>query len=79
MEIGGDHGKGAFTMLLIICMELHAITDPLCFDEISGKVDSSKDKAKVLRPSANCLRKGFRVCNMPHVTDNTTVQIAIHK
>ena len=52
IAVGGDHGKGAFTMLVTMHIELHSSRNPVCLDEVVGEMDSSKDGIEVLRPLA---------------------------
>ena len=77
--IGGDHGKGAFTMLMTMHIELANADKAYYLDEVVGKIDSSEDKLDILRPLANKLKDGFLRCNVSQVTGNIPVTIGLHK
>ena len=53
--IGGDHGKGTFTILLTMCVE-PGVNKKRYLDEVIGEIDSDQDNMDILRPLALKLR-----------------------
>ena len=76
--IGGDHGKGFFTMLLTLYIEIED-REPYYMDKVVGEIDSTKDEVDILRPLTAKLKEGFLRCNISHVTGNIPIFIAEHK
>ena len=79
LVIGGDHGKGFFTMLMTLYIEVENWEKAYYIDEVVGEIDSTEDKVEILRPLAKKLEESFMRCNISSVTGNMPIIISSHK
>ena len=66
-------------MLFTSHCEIDGTKNKLYFDEVVGKIDSSKDEIEILRPLVLKLRDGIMKFNISHSVGNMPALIAINE